>query len=182
MSVLALALGGAATSAVRSPLEAAQPGPRVQASAVREHLAALQRIADRNGGNRATGNAGYDASARYVATRMRRAGYAVRLQEFTFPYVVDRSPPLLRTTGPADWNFRASRDYATLAYSGAGRVEARVVAVDLLVLIALIVGGIGVRRLRGGKGEGLLKAAMVIAWIVLAAALVAVWAMSGKPD
>ena len=52
----------------------------------------------------------------------------------------------------------------------------------LLVLIALIVGGIGVRRLRGGKGEGLLKAAMVIAWIVLAAALVAVWAMSGKPD
>jgi hypothetical protein len=52
----------------------------------------------------------------------------------------------------------------------------------LLVLIALILGGIGVRRLRGGKGTGLLKAAMVIAWIVLAAALVAVWAMSGKPD
>ena len=52
----------------------------------------------------------------------------------------------------------------------------------LLVLIALIVGGIGVRRLRDGRGQGLLKAAMVIAWIVLAAALVAVWAMSGKPD
>jgi uncharacterized membrane protein YhaH (DUF805 family) len=52
----------------------------------------------------------------------------------------------------------------------------------LLVLIALILGGIGVRRLRDGKGTGLLRAAMVIAWIVLAAALVAVWAMSGKPD
>ena len=52
----------------------------------------------------------------------------------------------------------------------------------LLVLIALILGGIGVRRLRDGKGTGLLKAAMVIAWVVLAAALVAVWAMSGKPD
>ena len=52
----------------------------------------------------------------------------------------------------------------------------------LLTLIALIVGGIGVRRLRDGKGEGLIKAAMVIALIVLAAALVAVWAMSGKPD
>jgi hypothetical protein len=52
----------------------------------------------------------------------------------------------------------------------------------LLVLIALILGGIGVRRLRDGKGSGLLKAAMVIAWIVLAAALIAVWAMSGKPD
>jgi hypothetical protein len=52
----------------------------------------------------------------------------------------------------------------------------------LLVLIALILGGIGVRRLRDGKGAGLLKAAMVIAWIVLAAALVAVWAMAGKPN
>jgi hypothetical protein len=52
----------------------------------------------------------------------------------------------------------------------------------LLVLIALIVGGIGVRRLNGGGGQGLLKAAMVIAWLVLAAALVAVWAMAGKPD
>ena len=52
----------------------------------------------------------------------------------------------------------------------------------LLTLIALIVGGIGVRRLRDGKGQGLIKAAMIIALIVLAAALVAVWAMSGKPD
>jgi hypothetical protein len=52
----------------------------------------------------------------------------------------------------------------------------------LLVLIALIVGGIGVRRLNGGGGQGLLKTAMVIAWLVLAAALVAVWAMAGKPD
>ena len=52
----------------------------------------------------------------------------------------------------------------------------------LLVVIALIAGGIGVRRLRDGRGAGLLKAAMVLAWIVLAAALVAVWAMAGKPD
>ena len=52
----------------------------------------------------------------------------------------------------------------------------------LLVLIALIVGGIGVRRLDSGGGQGLLKAAMVMAWLVLAAALVAVWAMAGKPD
>ena len=52
----------------------------------------------------------------------------------------------------------------------------------LLVLIALVLGGIGVRRLRDGKGVGLLKATMVVAWVVLVAALVAVWAMSGKPD
>ena len=52
----------------------------------------------------------------------------------------------------------------------------------LLVLVALILGGIGVRRLRNGKGTGLLKACMAISWLVLAAALVAVWAMAGKPD
>jgi ABC-type maltose transport system permease subunit len=52
----------------------------------------------------------------------------------------------------------------------------------LLTLVALILGGIGVSRLNKGGGAGLLKAAMVIAWLVLAAALVAVWAMAGKPD
>jgi hypothetical protein len=66
------------------------------------------------------------------------------------------------------------------AWIGIGYIVADAGA--LLVLIALLLGGIGVRRLRAGKGAGLLKAAMVIAWIVLAAALVAVWAMSGKPD
>jgi hypothetical protein len=52
----------------------------------------------------------------------------------------------------------------------------------LLTLIALIVGGIGVRRLKDGRGQGLVKAAMVIAWLVLAAAVIAIWAMAGKPD
>ena len=66
------------------------------------------------------------------------------------------------------------------AWIGIGYVVADVGA--LFVLIALILGGIGVRRLSEGRGQGLLKAAMVIAWIVLAAALVAVWAMAGKPN
>ncbi len=71
-------------------------------------------------------------------------------------------------------------DDAIPAWIDIGYVIADVGA--LLTLIALILGGIGVRRLRSGGGAGLLKAAMVIAWIVLAAALVAVWAMSGKPS
>ena len=66
------------------------------------------------------------------------------------------------------------------AWLGIGWIVADIGA--LLTLVALILGGIGVRRLGSGGGTGLLKAAMVIAWIVLAAALVAVWAMSGKPD
>jgi len=52
----------------------------------------------------------------------------------------------------------------------------------LLFVISLVVGGAGIYRLRNGKGSGLLKATMVIALVVLAAAVVAVWAMSGKPS
>ena len=52
----------------------------------------------------------------------------------------------------------------------------------IVLLISLIVGGIGVRRMRNGKGTGLLRATMILAVVLLAAALVAVWAMAGKPD
>lgn len=51
-----------------------------------------------------------------------------------------------------------------------------------LFVVSLIVGGIGVRRLRDGRGEGLLKVTMVISLVLLAAFVVAVWAMAGKPD
>jgi hypothetical protein len=52
----------------------------------------------------------------------------------------------------------------------------------LILLISLIVGGIGVYRLRQGKGSGLLKATLWLSLLLLAAYVVAVWAMAGKPD
>ena len=52
----------------------------------------------------------------------------------------------------------------------------------LVFLIALIVGGVGVYRLRTGKGGGLLKGTMVLSLLLLAAFIVAIWAMAGKPD
>jgi hypothetical protein len=52
----------------------------------------------------------------------------------------------------------------------------------LILLISLIVGGVGVYRLRKGKGSGLLKATLWLSLLLLAAYVVAVWAMSGKPD
>jgi hypothetical protein len=52
----------------------------------------------------------------------------------------------------------------------------------LLLVIALIVGGMGASRMRKGTGgEGLLRAMLVISIILLVAFTVAVWAMSGKP-
>jgi hypothetical protein len=39
----------------------------------------------------------------------------------------------------------------------------------LLLLVSLILGGAGVRRLRGGRGTGLFKATMVISLVLLVA-------------
>jgi hypothetical protein len=66
------------------------------------------------------------------------------------------------------------------AWTGIGFVVADAGA--LLLLIALILGGMGVRRLGSGKGTGLLKGTMVISVVLLAAYVVAIWAMSAKPD
>ena len=53
----------------------------------------------------------------------------------------------------------------------------------LLFFLALALGGVGVYRLRNGKGgAGLLRATMVIALILIVAYIVAVWAMTGKPN
>lgn len=52
----------------------------------------------------------------------------------------------------------------------------------LLLLVSLVVGGIGVYRLRTGKGSGLLRATLVLSIVMLAAYVVAIWAMAGKPN
>jgi hypothetical protein len=51
----------------------------------------------------------------------------------------------------------------------------------ILFLVALLLGGVGIVRLRKGGGTGLLNATMVIALILAVAYVVAVWAMAGKP-
>jgi hypothetical protein len=52
----------------------------------------------------------------------------------------------------------------------------------IILLIALILGGIGIRRARSGGGAGLLKASTVLAALLIAVYVVTVWAMGGKPS
>jgi hypothetical protein len=52
--------------------------------------------ANANGGNRAAGTSGYDRSAEYVAERLKEAGYAIRFEEFQFPYFEGCAPLLTR--------------------------------------------------------------------------------------
>ena len=57
------------------PALARQLVKKVNVANTNRHLIALQRLADRNGGNRAAGTAGHEASAEYVATKLEAAGY-----------------------------------------------------------------------------------------------------------
>jgi hypothetical protein len=86
---------------------------------VEQHLAALQRIADHNGGTRAAGTPGYDASADYVATRLRDAGWRVRLEQLSFPYFALGSASVT----VRGRRLRRERDFQVLAYSGSGSVS-----------------------------------------------------------
>ena len=52
----------------------------------------------------------------------------------------------------------------------------------IVLLIALVLGGIGIRRMRSGGGTRLLRASTALAAILIAVYIVAVWAMGGKPS
>ena len=96
------------------------------------HLQALQEVANANGNNRAAGSSGYDRSADYVAARLRDAGYAVRFEEFDFPFFEEREPPVLQSGGPDGPLERAAgSSLRTLGNSGSADVTAPLRAVNL---------------------------------------------------
>jgi Zn-dependent M28 family amino/carboxypeptidase len=79
------------------PADAAPDGPdgpalakqlvrKVTLDSMNRHLIAFQRIADRNGGVRAPGTPGYQASADYVTGKLTAAGFDVSVQEFPVRY------------------------------------------------------------------------------------------------
>lgn len=121
----------AATGRVAPPDPGPLPGGRALARAttrdrVTAHLRALQRIADRSGGNRAAGTAGDRATADHIAARLRAAGYRVTTQRVRFPFYRERSARLELLPGGS---LRRRTDFRTLAYSGSGEATGRVRAV-----------------------------------------------------
>ena len=105
---------------------------QVTVEGVLAHLRAFQRIADANGGNRASGvGRGFARSSDYVVRHLERAGYRVTRQKFEFPYFEEERPTVLRRTGPTARQYRSPADLQVLSYSGDGKVEARVHPVDV---------------------------------------------------
>jgi Zn-dependent M28 family amino/carboxypeptidase len=119
---------------VASPAAAADPDTTelrdaVTVDGVEEHLEAFQQIAKDNGGTRASGTPGFDASGDYVADRLLDAGYRVTEQEFTFPYFEQTAPATFVRTAPTERVYAPTEDFAVAQYSGSGAVSAPVQAV-----------------------------------------------------
>jgi Zn-dependent M28 family amino/carboxypeptidase len=96
----------------------------VRLDGVRAHQAALQAIADQNGGNRAAGTSGYTGSVEYVVDTLEAAGWNVTLDEFPFTFV---PPPTLQQLTPV----AATYETGTFTGSGSGTVTGNVIPVDV---------------------------------------------------
>ncbi|MCM2578385.1 M28 family metallopeptidase [Streptomyces meridianus] len=84
--VLAGLFAGAAPSAALPAVPekaAVTAAPDIPLANVKAHLSQLQSIAAANGGNRAHGRAGYQASLNYIKDQLDSAGYTTTVQAFT---------------------------------------------------------------------------------------------------
>ncbi|GAA2161307.1 M20/M25/M40 family metallo-hydrolase [Actinomadura napierensis] len=131
VALSAAAVPGAQAAAVSGAPAGPDLAALVTLKDVQRHLDAFQEIADYNGGNRAVGGQGFKVSVRYVAGRLKKAGFTPKVQRFTFPYWRERSEPTLARTAPSKASYKVGTDFVTFAYSGAGDVTAPVAAVDL---------------------------------------------------
>ena len=95
----------------------------VTVNGILAHERALQRIANRNDGTRASGTPGFRQSADYVKGQLTAAGYQVTEQEFTFPFFRDLADPTLSQVSPTPTDYET----ATFTYSGSGGVTGAVI-------------------------------------------------------
>jgi Zn-dependent M28 family amino/carboxypeptidase len=102
----------------------------VTVNGILSHERVLQRIANRNDGTRASGTPGYAASAAYVKQTLRRAGYTVREQAFTFPFYRELAPAQLTQVSPTPRTYETS----TYDYSASGDVTGQVVPTNDIVI------------------------------------------------
>jgi len=102
----------------------------VTVSGILQHEQAFQSIANQNGGTRASGTAGYDASADYVVRKLRQAGYKVKSQEFTFPFFQELAPAELSEVSPTPKPIETS----IMTYSGSGDITGPLVPTNDIVI------------------------------------------------
>ena len=92
------------TTASISPTQSPpSTGLTVDRADVERHLDALQAIADANGGIRAAGTSGYDASVEYVAAELSVLGYVPERPSIDFT-TFDEAAPVTLSVGDQSWS------------------------------------------------------------------------------
>ena len=136
-ALLAVGAASAAPGDATDPTLSASAKLRkaVEPASILVHERRFQRIADANPnaqgvGTRASGTPGYKASADYVASKLRRAGYEVSRQTFEFPFFEELEPAELQQVSPTQKDYET----ATFEYSGGGDVTGELVPTkDVLI-------------------------------------------------
>ena len=106
----------------------------VTVEGVLKHEEAFARIAKRNDDTRASGTPGYGGSVNYVTTQLKKAGYKVTVQPFTYRFFEETAPPTFRRTAPKPKTFTAGTDFLTMEYSGSDAVAGALVPTnDILI-------------------------------------------------
>jgi Zn-dependent M28 family amino/carboxypeptidase len=107
----------------------------VTTAGIMEHQTAFQAIANANGGTRASGTPGYDASLAYVKAQLDGTGYYdVEVQPFLFDVFRELDTPVFQRISPSPRNFAANEDFITMDYSETGDVTGTLVATNDIVI------------------------------------------------
>lgn len=137
-AILAVALATPAGAATSVSSTTSTPGwasgdarlqRAVKVQNVVKHLEAFQAAADANGGNRAAGTAGHEAAATYIERQLKRVGYKVTRQPFSYDNILVESSAF-QQTAPTAATY-GEDDYIPFSYTGEGDVTAPATAVDV---------------------------------------------------
>jgi Zn-dependent M28 family amino/carboxypeptidase len=126
---------GALPAAAAPPTDSSSLRTAVTAKAIKKHLAALDTIATANGGTRASGTPGYDASLAYVKGKLEATGYYdVTVQPFTFDSFRELATPIFQRLSPTPRDYVANEEFITMDYSDTGDVTGTLVATNDIVI------------------------------------------------
>ncbi|WP_240793126.1 M20/M25/M40 family metallo-hydrolase [Arthrobacter crystallopoietes] len=130
-AVVALALGAGLPAYADNGTDTEKLREAVTAESIMDHLKELQKAADNNNGNRAAGTAGYEATAEYIESELKDAGYDPQRQYFDYQQFIEHTDSELVQVSPTEKTYANGTDFTTMEYSGAGDVTAAVTAVDV---------------------------------------------------
>ena len=125
---LVLALAGPASAV--DDIDSSKLRKAVTVGGILAHERVFQRIANQNDGTRASGTPGYDASAAYVKKTLKKAGYKVTEQTFTFPFFRELAPAVLERVSPAP---PTTYETGTFDFSATGDVTGQLVPIDVVI-------------------------------------------------